>query len=153
VPRAKRVVRFGYHDHQMDHRMRRFFLAGISVLIISILGATAQGSEVTLAWDPNDEPDLAGYNVYINQVGPGPPYYQLDTVSLDEIEPDNPMYTATGLKNASYYCFVLTAYDSEGFESGFSNEVCVLNGQQVASDMSQNRGGGGGGCFIKISSD
>ena len=78
--------------------MRRFFLASISVLIISILGAPAQGSEVTLAWDPNDEPDLAGYNVYVNQVGPGPPYYQLDTVSLDEIEPDNPMYTATGLE-------------------------------------------------------
>jgi hypothetical protein len=55
--------------------MRPFFLATISVLFISILGAAAQGAEVTLAWDPNDEPDLAGYNVYINQVGPGPPYY------------------------------------------------------------------------------
>ena len=133
--------------------MRRFFLAGLSVLIISTLYAPARGSEVTLAWDPNDEPDLAGYSVYVNQVGPGPPYYQLDTVSLDEIEPDNPMYTATGLKNETYYCFVLTAYDSEGFESGFSNEVCVLNGQQVALDMSQSSGGGGGGCFIKISGD
>jgi hypothetical protein len=150
------VVRFGYHDHQMDHRMRRFFLAGISVLIISTLGAPARGSEVTLAWDSNAEPDLAGYNVYINQVGPGLPYYQLDSVTLDEIEPDNPMYTATGLKSESYYCFVLTAYDSEGFESGFSNEVCVLIGQQVPLISAQDRvggGGGGGGCFIKICSD
>ncbi|MGB5615283.1 MAG: fibronectin type III domain-containing protein [Desulfobacterales bacterium] len=109
--------------------MRRFFLAGISVLIISTLCAAAQGAEVTLAWDPNDEPDLTGYNVYVNQVGPGPPYYQFNTVSLAEIEPDNPLYTATGLKEESYYCFVVTAYDSEGFESGYSNEVCVLNGQ------------------------
>ena len=132
--------------------MRRFYLVSISVLIISILGIPAQGSEVTLAWDPNDEPDLAGYNVYINQVGPGPPYYQLDTVSLAEIEPDNPLYTAAGLKEESYYCFVVTAYDSEGFESGFSNDVCVLNGQQVALNLAQDRGGGGGGCFISISS-
>ena len=132
--------------------MKRFFLAGISILIISILGAPARGYEVTLAWDPNDEPDLAGYNVYVNQVGPGPPYYQLDTVSVAEIEPDNPLYTAAGLKEESYYCFVVTAYDSEGFESGFSNEVCVLNGQQVALNSAQDGGGGGGGCFISISS-
>jgi hypothetical protein len=85
-------------------------------------------------------------------VGPGPPYYQLDTVSLAETEPDNPLYTATGLKEESFYCFVVTAYDSEGIESGFSNEVCVLNGQQVALNSAQDRGGGGG-CFISISSD
>ena len=71
----------------------------MSALIISILGAPAQGSEVTLAWDPNHEPDLVGYNVYVNEVGFRPSYYQLDTVSLDEIDPDNPMYTATGLKD------------------------------------------------------
>ena len=136
--------------------MRRFFLASISFSIISILGAAAQGAEVTLAWDPNDEPDLAGYNVYVNQVGPGPPYYQFNTVSLAEIEPDNPLYTATGLKEESYYCFVVTAYDAEGFESGYSNEVCVLNGQQVVFNSAQysvGDGGGGGGCFISISSD
>ena len=54
------------------------------------------------------------------------------------------------------YCFVVTAYDSEGFESGFSNEVCVFNGQEIVSNSVQSRGGGGGGgggCFISISSD
>ena len=135
--------------------MRRFFLASISFSIISILGAHAQGSEVTLAWDPNDEPDLAGYNVYVNQIGPSSQYYQLDTVLLGEIETDNPRYIATGLKEESDYCFVVTAYDSNGYESGFSNEACVLNGQEIASNLSQNRGGGGGGggCFITISKD
>ena len=133
--------------------MRRFFLASISVLIISTLCAPARGSGVTLAWDPNQEPDLIGYNVYVNDVSFDPSYYQLDTVSLDEIDPDNPTYTATDLKENLQYCFVVTAYNSEGFESGFSNEVCVLNGQQVLLSMSQNSGGGGGGCFIKISGE
>ena len=71
--------------------MRRFFLAGISVLIISTLCAPAQGSEVFLEWDPNQEPDLIGYNVYVKDVSFDPSYYQLDMVSLDEIDPDNPM--------------------------------------------------------------
>jgi len=136
--------------------MRRFFLASISVLIISTLYAPAQGSEVTLAWDPNQEPDLIGYNVYVNDVSYDPSYYQLDTVSLDEIDPDNPMYTATELKENLQYCFVVTAYDFEGFESGFSNEVCVLNGQEIVSKSVQasgGGGGGGGGCFISISSN
>ena len=136
--------------------MRRIFLASMSALIISILGAPAQGSEVTLAWDPNHEPDLIGYIVYVNDVSFSPSYYQLDTVSLDEIDPDNPMYTATDLKENVQYCFVVTAYDSEGFESGFSNEVCVFNGQEIVSNSVQSRGGGGGGgggCFISISSD
>ncbi len=44
----------------------------------------------------------------------------------------------------AYYCFVVTAYDSEGFESGFSNEVCVLNGQQVALNSAQDSVGGAG---------
>jgi len=133
--------------------MRRFFLASISVLIISTLYAPAQGFEVTLAWDPNQEPDLIGYNVYVNDVSYDPSYYQLDTVSLDEIDPDNPMYTATELKENLQYCFVVTAYDFEGFESGFSNEVCVLNGQEIVSKSVQASGGGGGGCFISISSN
>jgi hypothetical protein len=120
--------------------------------VLFAMTTIAHAYDITLAWDPNNEPDLAGYNVYANQVGPGPPYYLLDTVSLDETEPDNPMYTATGLKNESYYCFVVTAYDFEGFESGFSNAVCVLNEQQVALSMSQNKGGGGG-CFIIICGD
>ena len=144
------------YDCPEGRRMRRFFLAGISVLIISTLCTSAQGPNVFLAWDPNQEPDLIGYNVYVKDVSFDPSYYQLDTVSLDEIDPDNPMYTATDLKENLQYCFVVTAYDSEGFESGFSNEVCVLNGQEFVSSSVQDTGGGGGGgggCFISISGD
>jgi hypothetical protein len=45
------------------------------------------------------------------------------------------------------------AYTGDGFESGLSNEVCVLNGQQAALNLVQNSGGGGGGCFIEMCSD
>jgi hypothetical protein len=75
------------------------------------------------------------------------------------------MYTATELLENVKYCFVLTAYNSDGYESGFSNEVCVLNGQDeiinppqygnntAVSPTQGESGGGGGGCFISISGE
>ncbi|MGW8325620.1 MAG: hypothetical protein ACWGNI_07920 [Desulfobacterales bacterium] len=116
---------------------------------------------------------MAGYILYVHEDGSGPPYYHIDTVSLDEIAPANPMYTATELLENVQYCFVLTAYNSDGYESGFSNEVCVLNGQDdtvslpqdgqdhvarsgkddVVSSSQGESSGGGGGCFITIAND
>jgi hypothetical protein len=153
--------------------LKGYNLAGILFPIIFALSTIAHAYDVTLAWDPNDEPDLAGYTLYVNEDGSGPPYYQLDAVSLDEIEPDNPMYTANELRENIQYCFVLTAYNTDDFESGFSNEVCVLNGkddtinvpqdgQDYVVSKSQNdvvsfsqgeSSGGGGGCFISVSGE
>jgi hypothetical protein len=149
------------------------YIIGIFFITVSALGTIAHAYDVTLAWDPNDEPDLAGYIVFVNEDGTGSPYYQLDAVSLDEIEPENPMFTATELKENIQYCFVLTAYNTDGYESGFSNEVCVLNGQDDTINLPQDvqdyvvsngqddvvsfsqgeSSGGGGGCFISVSSD
>ena len=123
-------------------------LTGIIFPILFTLSTIAHAYDLTLAWDPNDEPDLAGYTLYVNEVDSGPPYNLLDTFSINEIEPNNPAYTVTGLKENSTYCFVLTAYSTEGFESDFSNEVCVLGGQAVTLNLSQLNRGGGGGCFI-----
>ena len=145
--------------------LKGYNLAGILFPIIFALSTTAHAYDVTLAWDPNNELDLAGYILHVNSDGAGSPYYQLDTVPLDEIEPENPMYTATELKENIKYCFFLTAYNTDDFESGFSNEVCVLNGQDDPINLPQDgrndvvsfsqgeSSGGGGGCFISISSD
>ena len=141
------------------------YRASIFIIIMTLMGTIAHAYEVTLSWDPNAEEDLAGYILYVHEDGSGPPYYQLDAVSLDEIEPENPIFTATELKVNIQYCFVLTAYNTDGYESGFSNEVCVLNGQDDTINLPQKvrndslsfsqgeSSGGGGGCFISISSD
>jgi len=141
------------------------YRASIFIIIMTLLGPIAHAYEVTLSWDPNAEVDLAGYILYVHEDGSGPSYYQVDTVSLDEIAPANPMYTATELLENVKYCFVLTAYNSDGYESGFSNEVCVLNGQDeiinppqygnntAVSPTQGESGGGGGGCFISISGE
>ena len=80
-------------------------------------------SEVTLAWeepttniDGTPLTDLEGYRVYF---GPGSGNYRYK----------NDVGTATtctiGGLTPGYWCFVVTAYDTAGNESDYSNEVCV----------------------------
>jgi hypothetical protein len=123
----------------------------------------ADAAEVTLGWDSNPEPDLEGYVVYRNVGSPGPPYDYSDTLPEDDLaDPLHPKATLTGLQENKEYYIALTAYNSDGDESGFSNNVCVevINGAiqacsasvtPIASTVSSSGGGNGGGgaaCFI-----
>ena len=75
-------------------------------------------ADITLAWDANTESNLAGYKLYYTTISPGPPYEVVKDVG-NVLE-----YTFTGLDlKANNYWFVATAYNTEGFESGYSNEV------------------------------
>jgi hypothetical protein len=115
---------------------------------------------VTLTWDANSEPDLAGCAVYYNIDQSGPPYDLIRDVPLEDlVDPESPEVIVTGLNENKRYHFVVTAYDDEGLESSFSNEVCVQVGVSSvkgctptaispASADSSGSGGGSGGCFI-----
>jgi hypothetical protein len=128
----------------------------------------ADAAEVTLGWDSNPEPDLEGYVVYRNVGSPGPPYDYSDTLPEDDLaDPLHPKATLTGLQENKEYYIALTAYNSDGDESGFSNNVCVevINGAiqacsasvtPIASTVSSSGGGNGGGgaaCFISTAAD
>ena len=69
---------------------------------------------ITLAWDPNSEPDLAGYKLYIGKSSGN--YTQ--TIDLGLVD----QYTI-GMNDTPPFFFALTAYNQKGFESGFSGEV------------------------------
>ena len=132
------------------------------LLVFFILPArTVHAEKVTIGWDANEEPDLLGYTVYRNTGKPGPPYNYSDEILEAELEdPLHPKVTLTGLKKNKEYYVALTAYNTEGVESSFSNDVCieVVNNEvevcsqsftPVASGSSGGGGGGGGGgCFI-----
>jgi len=89
-------------------------------------------ADVTLGWTGNTESDLAGYYIYYKSGTSGAPY---NGTSVDEgnspikvplgdfADPANPEYTLHGLSDTETSFLVLTAYDSEDNESGFSNEV------------------------------
>ena len=77
-----------------------------------------------LAWEPGPEPDLIGYMVYYD-TEPCHPYTGSDVVEgVSGIDVGNTLNTRLTLSNNDRpYFFVITAYDSSGDESWYSNEV------------------------------
>ncbi|MCU0591399.1 MAG: fibronectin type III domain-containing protein [Desulfobacterales bacterium] len=89
-----------------------FFSALLLTLMITVW---AQAGQVTLAWDANTEPDLAGYKIHYGTAS-GNYSVHLDVLNVTS-------YTITGLTEGQTYYFAATAYDDSGNESGYSNEA------------------------------
>ena len=100
------------------------------VMIMSLMvGQTTCFAEaVTLSWDANSEPDLAGYKVYYKADSPSMPFD--GTGALEGTAPVDvhnlTTATITGLDLSRTHYFAVTAYDTTGLESDYSNIVAVL---------------------------
>ena len=96
----------------------------------------AAAHEITLAWDANTEPDLEGYKLYGSEWSPCPPYDYIDTIPITElVNPENPKLRVTDLDKHIIYFFVVTAYDTEGLESRYSN-IISTKGEVVRCQQS-----------------
>ncbi|MFB3924899.1 MAG: CFI-box-CTERM domain-containing protein [Syntrophales bacterium] len=116
-------------------------VARIAVVIAVLAVFTVQmgfAAEVKLAWAANNEPDVAGYKVYY---GSGSRQYS-SSVDVG----NQTSYTISGLEDSKPYYFAVTAYDSAGNESDYSNEVST--GVSDTSSSAAQPSSGGGGCFI-----
>jgi len=89
-------------------------------------------ADVTLVWSANAEPDLDGYYIYYKTGSSGAPYNGTGAAEGNSpirvplanlIDPANPEYTIHDLSDTETTYLVLTAYDTESNESGYSNEV------------------------------
>ncbi len=123
----------------------------VLTLILALFATPAHSDDVTLAWDPNSEPDLAGYRVYYKEAFSGPPYNGTGATEGDSpIEVGNVTeFTLSGLTDGVTYFFVVTAYDTEGLESDYSNEVASSGYTPSPSPIIINAAEDeGGGCFI-----
>lgn len=116
----------------------RILLATISFLI----STSALAGHFELAWDPNSEPDLAGYRIYC---GTSSRNY---TTCVDVGNATSGCIN--GLSEDIEYFLGLTAYDLHGNESEFSGEVSgfALQGEGSCSATTSDSSLGGG-CFIK----
>ena len=127
------------------------------MMLLLFVAPSVSAYDVVLGWDSNTEADLEGYVLYVDAGGSNSHYshYEyVDSYPLENIDPDNPASKITGLEADKPYYFVVTAYNTEGVESDFSEEICVMNGQACTPRMSSAGGSsggdweGGGGCFI-----
>jgi hypothetical protein len=145
-------------DRKSNSALFLFYLIALAVLLSPFFSSICLAKNVTLGWDANPEPDLEGYIIYRNQGSPGPPYQFSSTLPEDDLSnPLVPVVTLTGLKKNTEYFVAVTAYDSEGNESYFSDQVCVEIADSFIKDCtasinsyssSSNSGGGSRGCFI-----
>ena len=122
-----------------------FAMTSIAALICFLTPSYAK--DVTLAWDANTETNLAGYKIYYilgasggehlgNYTGSGATEGSSPIVmplTADE-NPDTRIvqFTLHGMDEATTYCFVVTAYNSENVESGPSREVFVFGSRDVS---------------------
>ena len=79
--------------------------------LFALFAATAYADSVTLSWNPNSEPDIAGYRIHYGTVVA--PYSMTVDAAVASA-------TITGLTNGVTYTFAVTAYNSAGGESGYS---------------------------------
>lgn len=88
----------------------------LTILAILAIAGIAQAATVQVTWNPNTEPDLSGYKLY-HGTASGQYGEPVDvgnvTGHVMEITPQH---------GATYY-FALTAYDTSGNESGYSDEA------------------------------
>ncbi|MFQ5598858.1 MAG: fibronectin type III domain-containing protein, partial [Nitrospiria bacterium] len=88
--------------------------AGLVVLFLLAVAPYAYGGSASLSWNANTEPDLAGYKVYVGK--------SAGTYDTSMNVGNTTSHTVTGLADGTYF-FAVTASDTSGNESGFSNEV------------------------------
>ncbi|KKN62107.1 hypothetical protein LCGC14_0514830 [marine sediment metagenome] len=96
------------------------------ILVIMAIAGYAMGAEVTLAWDPPTEntdtselTDLAGYNIYY---GTSPNDYS-KIVNAGNVT----TFTVKDLPEGFTYYFYVTAYNTGGLESLYSQDDVSFN--------------------------
>jgi hypothetical protein len=83
-------------------------------MLIALWAATLQAQSVTLAWDPSPSPCVTGYLIY----------YGTNSRSYSFLTNAGLVLTQTVvLPHLGRWFFAATAYDAQGLESDYSNEV------------------------------
>jgi ribosomal silencing factor RsfS len=110
-----------------------FIFLTLNFLFIFLFDSLA-ATQVSLEWDPNSEPDLAGYRVFCREQDQSFNYSDPCWEGIVNY------CTIYNLEETKSYCFVVRALDNEGLESENSNEVCVDVGETDPANASNIKG-------------
>jgi PKD repeat protein len=88
------------------------------VILLAVFHSVfAMAAAVTVSWDPNQEPDIAGYEVFYGTAS------RAYTESVTLSSPDQTSCEVDGLAGGYTYYFAVKAFDLGGQVSEYSNEV------------------------------
>jgi hypothetical protein len=87
-------------------------------LVLSAIFTISAGG-VILQWDPNPEPNVAGYRVYYGLAS-------RSYTSSNDVSAPLTGVTISNLERESKYFFAVTAFDTDGLESDYSDEVWIV---------------------------
>jgi Fibronectin type III domain len=116
------------------------FLGGIASLLILSLSLGRAAQSVTLAWDANSEPNIAGYKLHYGTAKGKPS----QSVNVDKTKTTA---TVSNLNDGTTYFFTVTAYNiykNTLLESQPSNEVSYKTAPLGAHALTVNSGSGSG---------
>ena len=105
-------------NHRLQGTLgRRFYRPGgfVNATALSLLLISNTAFSASLVWDPNAESDLAGYRIYTG-------VRSREYSSMVNVG-NTTQYPLTNLTQGTTYYFALTAYNSAGLESDFSQEI------------------------------
>ena len=134
------------HPALLPSRKSAFFIVVLSGLLLlllavmSLLVPAAHAGQVTVAWDPNPEPEVAGYKIYYGTTSGS------YTASIDAGSATSAVIS--GLQDGATYFFSAVAYDNSNNESGFSNEITYAVPAAASASVGGESSSGGGACFI-----
>lgn len=120
----------------------------LSAVIFTVLLSCipyVNAAEITLAWDQNSEPDIAGYRIYYGEES-------RSYTHVVDVGNYNSCVIAD-LEDGITYYFAATAYNTSGYESDYSNEISNAVSETTPDDrdgdaVGGGSGGSGGSCFI-----
>jgi hypothetical protein len=123
----------GFLDYGLKKRswimLRRKYLGGLLLTFICYISSvvSAQARDVVLQWNANTESDLAGYKVYYKADSAATPFNGTGCVqgsSPVDVKKQTST-TLNGLDSSKTYYFAVTAYNTAGKESSYSNIVAT----------------------------
>ena len=89
----------------------------VALMCLGAIGQTVEGASVKLAWNPNPEPDIAGYLLSYGTI-PGAPSGTMATGKVTTA-------TLSGLEEGRIYYFSLKAVNTAALQSDSSAEISV----------------------------
>jgi|GEM_PF-2229935 len=92
-----------------------FFRTSAIIFFTILLSQFATARPITLAWDPNPEPSLKGYRIYLGTVSGT--YSEITDIG------NTTTTTLTALVSGQQYYIAIAAYGEGGLESSLSEEV------------------------------